>query len=391
MKKLIRCGAVLVSFMVACHSALAAVNCALVASLVPTRTDIISLNPPTTSAGVDIPVGTIIYQGRWHSAPGINLLKCTSATDTSVWFNVASDLQYTANSLSSWAGSPFGGAVYQTIIPGVGIAVSTSPNGGAITTAKPGYLLPSDAEGKLSAGAYTLSAPDSTLYFSLIKIGALTPGSYNLSSSTLLISNVRIVAPLTHTAPVSGIPLWVYSIFLQGEMTVSTQTCATPDVNVTLGTYDKGQHFTGLGEATPWIDASIILTGCPTFSGFYNQNNSTLLFDSSTGLGSVATATNNSIGVRLTPAGGVVDAANGIMAIDSSASGAASGIGIQIGWGNSSQTPTPFNFTAESSMTLPKDGSPMIRVPLAARYIQTATTPTPGKANGKLVFTINYY
>ncbi len=42
-------------------------------------------------------------------------------------------------------------------------------------------------------------------------------------------------------------------------------------------------------------------------------------------------------------------------------------------------------------MTLPKDGSPTIRVPLAVRYIQTASAPTPGKANGKVVFTINYY
>lgn len=391
MKKLIQCSRGLILFLVVCHSASAAVNCALIIGQSPLRTDIVSLTPPTISAGVDIPVGTIIYQGRWRNAPGISLLKCTSATDTSVWYNVAYDLSYSANPLSSWAGSPFSGAVYQTKIPGIGIAVSSNPSGGAITTAKPVYLFSNDAEGKMSAGAYTVSSPESILYFSLIKIGALTPGSYALDSSALMISNMRIVAPNSHTAPVSGIPYWVYSIFLQGQLTVSTQTCATPDVNVNLGSYDKGQYFTRQGAVTPWIDASIILTGCPTFSGFYSQNNSTLLFDSSTGLGSVASTTNNNIGVLLTPAGDVIDAANGIMAIDSSLSGAASGVGIQIGWGNSSQTPTPFNFTAESSMTLPKDGSPMIRVPLVARYIQTTTAPRPGKANGKLVFTINYY
>ncbi|MFT8211199.1 MAG: fimbrial protein [Symbiopectobacterium sp.] len=105
-----------------------------------------------------------------------------------------------------------------------------------------------------------------------------------------------------------------------------------------------------------------------------------------------ATATssiNNSIGVRLTPTTAVKDAANGIMAIDSSVPGAASG--IQIGWGLNSQTPTPFNFSAEQAMTLPKDGSPTIRVPLSARYIQTGTAATAGKADGKVVFTINYY
>ncbi|WP_419236366.1 fimbrial protein [Serratia fonticola] len=95
--------------------------------------------------------------------------------------------------------------------------------------------------------------------------------------------------------------------------------------------------------------------------------------------------------MRLTPTTSVIDAANGIMAIDSSVSGAAAGVGIQIGWGNSSQTPTLFNFAGEQTLTLPKDGSPTIRVPLAARYIQTATSVSPGKANGKVVFTINYY
>ncbi|VXC43835.1 hypothetical protein YERSI8AC_10159 [Enterobacterales bacterium 8AC] len=42
-------------------------------------------------------------------------------------------------------------------------------------------------------------------------------------------------------------------------------------------------------------------------------------------------------------------------------------------------------------MTLPKDGSRIIRIPVAARYIQTAAKLTPGKAHGKAVFLINYY
>lgn len=115
------------------------------------------------------------------------------------------------------------------------------------------------------------------------------------------------------------------------------------------------------------------------------------MFDYNIGSGTVANSINNSIGVRLTPATNVIDAANGIMAIDSSVSGAASGVGIQIASGSSSQTPTPFNFAAEQRVTLPKDGSSTIRVPLVARYIQTESNIMPGKANGKVVFLINYY
>lgn len=113
--------------------------------------------------------------------------------------------------------------------------------------------------------------------------------------------------------------------------------------------------------------------------------------DYNTGKATVSTPLNNSVGVRLAPTTSVIDAANGVMAIDSTVSGAASGVGIQIGWGDSSQAPTPFNLASEKAVVLPKDGSPTIRVPLAARYIHTAANPTPGQANGKVVFTINYY
>jgi type 1 fimbria pilin len=186
----------------------------------------------------------------------------------------------------------------------------------------------------------------------------------------------------------------VTRVQFQGQLTVSAQTCTTPDVSVNLGSFDIPQYFTGQGATTPWVDASITMTNCPTFYGFYNADNSTVMFDYTTGTGLVADSTNNSIGVRLTPATSVIDAANGIMAIDSTVSGAAAGVGIQLGWGESSQTPTPFNFSAEQTVTLPKDSRSTIRIPLAARYIQTAANKadvSPGHANGKVVFTINYY
>lgn len=113
------------------------------------------------------------------------------------------------------------------------------------------------------------------------------------------------------------------------------------------------------------------------------------MFDYSTGQGSVANSTNNSIGVRLTPVTSIIDSTNGIIGLDSSLPDAASGVGIQIGWG----TPPSvlFDLSQEKSLSLPKDGSTTINVPLSARYIQTSTTVTPGKANAKVVFLINYY
>jgi major type 1 subunit fimbrin (pilin) len=374
------------------HSALAAFTCTAPGGL--PRSDFFQLSPLTISAGADIPVGTVVYQGRWHGASVSSGLTCSSTTDTSIWYNFSVDTNATTtvSTLSSWAGSPFSGAVYTTNIPGLGVAISRSSTGDAFTLGNAQYLSTTDLEGKLSGGKFTFILPDLTLYFSLIKIGALTPGSYSLNSAPFQIVSLRVANPRTHTAPSGAVlPNVVVQITALAQVTVSTQTCTTPDVNVDLGSYDKGQYFTGQGATTPWVDASVTMTNCPIFSGYYNASNSTLMFDSATGKESLASATNNNIGVRLTPMGNVIDAANGIMAIDSTVSGAASGVGIQLGWGESSQTPTLFNFAAEQSVMLSKDGRSTIRIPLAARYIQTAENPTPGKANGKVTFTINYY
>lgn len=374
------------------HSALAAFTCTAPGGL--PRSDFFQLSPLTISAGADIPVGTVVYQGRWHGASKSSGFSCASTTDASIWYNytVTTGATTTVSTLSNWAGSPFGGAVYTTNIPGLGVAISRSSNGDALTLGNAQYLSTTDLEGKLSGGKFTFILPDLTLYFSLIKIGTLTPGSYALNSVPFQIPMLRVVNPRSHTPPSgASLPSVLVQVTALAQVTVATQTCNTPDVNVNLGSYDKGEYFTGQGATSPWVDASITMTNCPVFSGYYNASNSTLMFDSATGKESLASATNNTIGVRLTPMGNVIDAAKGIMAIDSTVSGAASGVGIQLGWGESSQTPTLFNFALEQSVMLSKDGSSSIRIPLAARYIQTTTSVSPGRANGKLVFTINYY
>lgn len=344
----------------------------------------IPLNPPAISAGADIPIGTIIFQGSWIGSQ-TPLIECTY-DGTPNAYSTAFSISQAPLPLSSLNTGPFAGAVYQTNIPGVGVAVS---RGSAGPGAKLGVPVRRADELVMTAGG-TIDYQFATRYVTLIKIGALTPGSYSISGAGFPSVRDDMVNSLTDRA-IQGLPIELSQAIFLGNMTVSTQTCTTPDVNVDMGSYDIRENFSGVNSTTPWVDASISLTNCPTFHGFYNQSNTTLMMDFNTGAGIVSTSINNSIGMRLTPNTEVIDAAKGIMAIDSSAPGAASGVGIQIGWGNSGQTPTPFNFSAEQSVTLPKDGSPTIRVPLAARYIQTATPPTPGKANGKVTFTINYY
>ncbi|ERK13396.1 P pilus assembly protein, pilin FimA [Serratia fonticola AU-P3(3)] len=355
------------------------------------------LSPPVISAGADIPVGTVLYQGTWLMKNTLMECQWTQAdVGKSFWFSSSTLITNAPLPLSGLMTGPFAGAVYQTNIPGIGVVISRASDGDPITvnrrpvvtdTENPMRQVGNELGGALDFGG-------STRYVSLIKTGPITPGSFTISGANFPSIRTMVEQPVNShpgSVAVTGLPFTFYNINFQGTLRISTQTCTTPDVSVTLGSFDIREHFTRIGATTPWVDASINLTNCPTFYGFYNATNSTSLMDYNTGKATVSTPLNNSVGVRLAPTTSVIDAANGVMAIDSTVSGAASGVGIQIGWGDSSQAPTPFNLASEKAAVLPKDGSPTIRVPLAARYIQTAANPTPGQANGKVVFTINYY
>ncbi|MBC3378695.1 fimbrial protein [Serratia fonticola] len=344
----------------------------------------VPLNPPVISAGADIPIGTIIFQGNWIGTQ-TPLIVCTY-DGIPITYGTEFSMTQAPLPLSGLNTGPFAGAVYQTNIPGVGVAVSRTSAGPG---AKIGTPVRRPDELVMTAGG-TIDYGLATRYVTLIKIGEMTPGNYSISAAGFPSVRDSMVNSLTDR-PIQGLPIQLSQATFQGNMTVSTQTCTTPDVNVDLGSHDIREKFKRIGSVSPWVDASISLTNCPTFFGFYNQSNSTLMMNFNTGAGIVSPSISNSISLRLTPTSSVIDGTNGVMAIDTTRSDAASGVGIQIGWGESSQTPTPFNFSAEKTLTLPKDGSRTIRVPLAARYIQTAESPTPGKANGKVTFTINYY
>ncbi|TQI78966.1 type 1 fimbria pilin [Serratia fonticola] len=359
------------------------------------QTVTVPLSPPVISAGVDAPVGTVLYRAMLRMKDGYADVKWpASDVGKYLYTSISANLKTTPQPLANLPVGPYADGVYQTGIPGIGVAIFLSD-----TSTNPVTTAPRRGENQTlldsSLGVRDmLIGTDKNFAVALIKTGPLTPGNYSISGANFPtmqygLDYSGISQP--NAAAISGLPIYYWNVSFQGNITVSAQTCTTPDVSVNLGTYEIGEHFRALNSTTPWKDASIALTNCPKFYGFYNLSNAPLLMDYNTGKSTSTTSLNNTIGVRLAPANGVIDAANGVMAIDATVSGAASGVGIQLGWGLSSQTPTPFNFSTEQAMTLPKDGSTTIQVPLAARYIQTAAKPTPGRANGKVTFTINYY
>jgi major type 1 subunit fimbrin (pilin) len=359
------------------------------------QTVAVPLSPPVISAGVDAPVGTVLYLATLRMKDGYADLKWpASDIGKYLYTSISANLKTTPQLLASLPVGPFTDGVYQTGIPGIGVAIFLSETSTNPLTTEPRRGENQKLLDSSLGGRTMLIGTDKNFAVALIKTGPLTPGNYSVSGANFPTMQYGIdysgTSPAS-AAAISGLPIYYWNVSFQGNITVSAQTCTTPDVSVNLGTYEIGEHFRALNSTTPWKDASIALTNCPTFYGFYNSTNAPLLMDYNTGKGASTTSFNNTIGVRLAPTSDVIDAANGVMAIDSTVSGAASGVGIQLGWGLSSQTPTPFNFSTEQAMALPKDGSSTIQIPLAARYIQTAAVPTPGKANGKVTFTINYY
>ncbi|MGY6028702.1 fimbrial protein [Phytobacter sp. AG2a] len=179
----------------------------------------------------------------------------------------------------------------------------------------------------------------------------------------------------------------IYRIQMTGTITVTVPTCnitpASKAMTVNMGVH-KLSDFSGTGSHSGWVDASIYLDGCGQFNGYGTSTNAT--YNGSTV--AVRNAfTSNKFSVTLTPLNGV---AAGAMKLKDQSSGA-TGFGIQLSRSQSDAgimnlTGATYNYTDPLS----NNGSTTVTVPLYARYIQTAATPTGGKADGMLEYTVSY-
>lgn len=367
---------------------LATVNCVPGAAN-PPIIDTIRLAPMNISAGQDIPVGTVIYRGSWSSkAPSGEHMVCSGSSRNQEPFSFAmnSIVENVSRPLINTS-TMYGNSVYDSGIPGIGVVFTdgTSPITHTGMTEER-RLLNMTASNNVPLGVQRTSG--ATRFIELIKTGPISPGSYTLSASTL--PKIRLTYNnISGYTGATGLPISSNILQFDASITVNTQSCITPDVNVNLGTHDISQAFSGVGSKTGWVRAGLELTNCPTFYGFYNQSNTAQIFiGNAGGTGSIPASIANTISAQFTPNTSVVDGPNGVMGLDSTATPAATGVGIQLGWGEGN--PVPFNLSQAQAMVLPKDGRSTIPVPLYARYIQTNTAITPGKANGKVTFLINY-
>lgn len=360
--------------------ALADVNCQP-STIAPPRTLTPVLGAAASQAGNDLPVGHVIYTTSVEFSGGVGV-NCDGPFSLDSFFTVSDSPSGAAVTMSTELGT---GPVYPTNVPGIGAIVWTGIHG--YTEFISGGQL---KYGTLSNGAAGESSFSGTQFvaMSLIKTGPIASGAV-VNGSALPHISLRVPATTGYT----GLPIRLFVASFGGSLQFTTQTCTTPDVNVVMGDYDIPDNFTGPGKASQWVDSSIILQNCPVFSGYYsiyNGGSEQQAIDSGTATG--GTRASNLFGVSLTPVNPVV---NDIISLDDTTD-AARGLGIQLGY-----TPDDINAVATSPQKIwtagtswdvvaPTDGRTTIKIPLAARYYQTESTVTPGKANAKVTFNIDY-
>lgn len=298
------------------------------------------------TVGRDVPVGTELYRTRARSTSNVDV-RC----------DVVSQFNYRYISLpypkASYVHPVYGNNVYLTNVAGIGVvgwAGSNQPMPVGFNSA--------------NAGVVT-NVRIHDYYFSLIKIGDVSPGTvtgasfplnqYVIGSNNLLVHNGGAV----------------------GSLNIVARTCTTPNVDVPMGDHLLNE-LDGIGSVTsPAADASFRLLNCPAFFGrasIYSNNGSV----SNTPLAA------NTISFRIDPTTSVVNAANGVFALRS---GGATGIGIQLVDG--SNAPVALQTTLPSGLAL-QPSSTNYTVPLFARYYRTGEVTTAGAANSSVTITLTY-
>ena len=357
---------------------LAATEC-IAAKQFPAETSSVSLNG-SFYAGNDLPIGSVIYRTtvKTTGTPGII---CGAPFKVPRYLTTVTEPSGNSFSIN---GAPYVGEIYPTNVSGIGVALWYS--GTTFTKNAPLERTSQPYTSDQAGIAYGVSG---VFDISLIKTGPVTSGSI---VNGISIPTVRMYAG--EAAGYTGLPITTWTVNFSGSIYFTTQTCQTPDLNITMGSYEVSQYFKGVGSTTPWIDSSIRLENCPTFTGYHSHNTPQSITGSGSPTGTAMT--NNVLKVSLQPLTDFISDGNGVFAVKASNGGSpASGIGLQLGYtpdvSASPTTPTTIWKSGDIwSVSAPGDGAANFRIPLAVRYYQTDSIVTPGPADGSVVFNIDY-
>lgn len=224
-----------------------------------------------------------------------------------------------------------------------------------ITTAGAGSTAGRYGTGPLPRQITNLSCANSTTWW------RLCGGTWgNLRVQLVKIAATTGSGPFTNGSLVQALVVGDTNIY---NYTINTGTVRTVACSVTNNTISvpmgdvKNTVFSGAGSTSSATDFSIALN-CDA-------------------------STNVNVNIQAGSAG-AVDASKGVLALDKTGAGDATGVGVQVLYNNA---PVSLG-TRFRVATTAADGA--YAVPLQARYYQTAQALTPGQANANATFTMTY-
>lgn len=389
-------GTTFLLIMVAGFSSAHAASVTLIATLAHRVETQLPLNGITISAGPDLPVGTVLYQGFLRNNQGGDHPNITFSTNwdggTEGTYSVDTKITYSTSNINLIDSTK---KIYSTNIPGVGVQYISGSDPDNVVTS--GEVINTNTFGPYGHGGLPISWntgwDEYNIRFRLIKTGAISPGMF-IGNSLGRVTITQYIEP-GHKGTI--IPLIVNGKIdiawfnFTGSINITVPSCQTP-ANYTV---DLKKHLVSdlySKGYTEWYDSSINLTDCPTFYG--NPGAHDNIWDSDWGNGNGVPDTmspnqNNTLGLTLNGNSGNTDAGNGIISIDNSVAGSAKGVAIQIARGTPSSN-VPVSLGQEFSLSLLMDGRSTIKIPLVARIIKLDEHLLPGSVQGKATYVINY-
>lgn len=289
------------------------------------------------------------------------MVTCTSSgltyTGITYYYGGISSAGSKTTQTVSYSGTAFN--VYQTNVPGVGIAM-----GGTVTAH-------GKAGGPYPFPYYYYNNADGTNYnnggsiiAALVKTGDITPGT--MTGGTVAQAYALISSTLAGTLPPASIVGSPISITVN-PVAITVLTCQTPDVSISMGTY-KPADFPAVGSTTKSISFSPQLLNCP---------GGTAIPGTSAGL-------IHSVQYRIDPSNGTVPGFSNVAALGGSPS--AGGVGIQL----YDSTGAVFEFGVYRTMAgFNSATGGNYSIPMSARYYRTGAV-TAGPANSTMTMTVNY-
>ncbi|UNC50356.1 fimbrial protein [Enterobacter huaxiensis] len=338
------------------------------------------VGPGMSTVGEDVPVGQVLYTGRFMGNARTTSYFCTVTVEDleTGQYPIAFHVYNKVDTITTPSGAPtLAGekSVYPTNVPGIG-ATFTIIGSGTNTQ------FPATWENELEISYGTLTqgvGQFARVDVQLIKTGPIAPGTHQVLGSSLptfqITSGSKKPDIIDHT---------FVTLSFTGAITMYTKTCqlTTSVVDVDLGTHNRSD-FGGIGSATSWKNFDILLRDCPAFVGYGNH-----AYREATDV-TTGTSTPNQVALGFNSVYGIVDN-NPLLAKLESGPTAAEGIGIELSERNSTTSLSVDGSGTFNLQNLPTTDGSNFTIPLKARYVQYEAEVKAGIANGAAVFTITY-